>query len=121
MHDATKLPTRIGRLLLMVLQSDQAGEVAAAAAALKRTLANAGMDPHAFAAAVASLPMMTRDDGGGDGWRAIVVSNLEHCDRLPEKEIKFLRDLLRFGNAPSAKQCKWLFDIHDRLHEKAHS
>ena len=110
----------------MMLENDQAGEVAAAAGALKRTLAGVGMDPHTFAAAVASslsgapalVPLHDRD---GDDWRSIVAHCLKHRDRLPGKEVTFLRGLLEYETTLSARQRKWLLDIRDRLREGVHS
>ena len=53
---STTFHTRV-RQLVLLLSSNQAGEVAAAAAALHRTLAAAGIDIHSFAQSVeASLP-----------------------------------------------------------------
>lgn len=109
------------RQLLLLLSSTQPGEVAAAAAAITRTLHSAGMDWHDF---VNSLPApQSRRPASDDDvtantsrdWRSMRQFCLTRRDRLREREREFLENLSQWRGDLTEKQQNWLAAIFARL------
>jgi hypothetical protein len=117
--DLTKLATRVGQLLRLMLSSDRTGEIISAAAALKRTLSAAGLDLYDLAAVVeahlldapALIPL---DDECEDEWKAMARFCCLHSDALSEREADFVTNILKYRKL-TEKQMDWLADIHERL------
>jgi hypothetical protein len=117
--------SRLKQLLLM-LSSDQPGEVTAAAAAITRTLKNQGADWHALVdGLVKEAPQPKRsaradhDDDAAADWRTMREYCLRHRDRLRERELEFLDSLGNWRGDLTEKQYGWLAAIHGRLRRAA--
>jgi hypothetical protein len=123
--------SKLGQLLLVVLSSDQPGEVAAAIAALRKQLDKAGRDIHWLAdqlSKIVDAPAVTKHVPGhvrrtaqsGLWWLQLefCIGNLE---KLREREAEFIESLMDQWTVkdvrwtPSAKQLRWLQNIYDRL------
>ena len=92
------------RKLVLLLSSDQPGEVAAAATAIGRALAADGATWHDLAERLADdPPSPARCPEASDDWRAL-VERLRRTRRLNTWERKFLRDIAKQSRPPSAKQ-----------------
>lgn len=106
------------RQLLLLLSSDQPGEVGAAAAAIKRTLRNGGCDFHDLVAGLIASPSLApnsqADSDDGD-WRAIRDFCLKHEMHLREREREFLSSLRKWRGNPTEKQLDWLTAIYKRV------
>ena len=104
---------KIARLLLL-LSSDNAGEVAASAAGIGRVLEAHGCDWH-------DLATILTGDGGTpeiESWRAAAEWCCGYEDLLTAKERDFVNNLAHRSperGQPTAKQCEWVFVIRDRL------
>jgi hypothetical protein len=113
------------RQLLLLLSSDQPGEVAAAAAAITRTLKSEGMDWHALVDGLTKEPRPRRSAHSANhsdetsDWRAMREYCLERCERLRDREREFLEDLGRWRGDLTEKQHSWLLAIHGRLRRTA--
>jgi hypothetical protein len=113
---STPFPTRVGQLVRLMLSTDRPGEAVAAADAIRRTLASAGLDLYALGDAIeAGLRVPLVPDDGGEDWRSIARFCRRHSDELTEKEADFVATLLTYYEPPSPKQMKWLVDIRDRI------
>ena len=105
------------RKLLLMLSSDQPGEVVGAAAAISRVLKDIGRDWHDLADAIAgNASHLPRTD-----WRDDLELCAKHVDQLGAKEENFIGNLRSTARwrEPSDKQAKWLADIANRLREAA--
>ena len=130
----TALSTVTPRLsrLLPLLGSDKDGEVVATARAIGRTLASAGTDWHALAAAVERPPVVVtaapaaprepyrRPKAGPINVELLRVATWcdEYVHVLGAKDRSFVASMVTFlsrGGRPSDKQRKWLQDIAQRL------
>jgi len=106
--------------LLILLSSDQPGEVVAAAAAIKRILKSAGCDYHDLVAGLGAPPSRTRrekpphQDHDAD-WRALRAFCLEQRSLLRGRELDFLTSIGDWRRDLSAKQFAWLQSIQARL------
>jgi hypothetical protein len=116
------------RQLLLMLSSDQPGEVAAAAAAIGRALKAAGTDWHALASGLlAEAPHPSarqwrdNDDTGDatDSWREMHEYCVEHTDLLRSREQEFIESLGEWRGRPTEKQLAWLCSIYARLRRQA--
>src|SRR5262245_43004686 len=101
-------PTRIGQLLRLALSSDQDGEAIAAIAALKRSLAAAGLDLHDLAGAAErglqpqqqQPPQQQRQTTWGPpppdpgNWQSLAWFAHYHADHLTRTEREFVADML---------------------------
>src|SRR4029077_6987977 len=104
------------RRLLLLLSSGQPGEVAAAAAAIGRTLKSADSDWHALAGALTEAPAQPKaqhaePDGANDApddWDAMREFCLQHSHLLTARETDFLVDLGSWHGTPTARQFSWL-------------
>ena len=107
--------------LVLMLSSDQPGEVVAAAAAIKRTLRTADADFHDLArgligtatsssSSTSSSP--TREDRD---WRPLHAYCKCHLDELSSREQDFMSTLDRWKGNITERQRAWLEAIHDRL------
>ena len=120
LRDVTKIAHRIGQLLRLMLASDNTGEIVAAAAALRRALAAAGLDYHALVAAIeigmvdAPVPLVPADDDSEEDWRSIARFCHAHGDALSAREAEFVRNILKYRKL-TEKQMDWLADIQARL------
>jgi hypothetical protein len=107
-------PNRIGKLVRM-LASDRPGEVVAAAAALKRTLAASGRDLHDLAATVESglrqEPPTPRAWGpprpSGDDWQSMCWYAHHHRHRLPAHHRELIEDLLLGRGFHDGRVTQW--------------
>ena len=115
---STPLKTRVGQLVRL-LSSEHIGEAGAAAHALNRTVATAGLDIHKlaaiFEAALPDAPALVPLDGDCCDWRSVAAFCHQHRDRLPARDADFVANLLTYRNQPTAKQLQWFADIHVRL------
>ena len=110
---------RIGQLICL-LGSDRDGEVLAAVAALKRTLAGSGADLHTLAAIIERT---NRKAGPAHahthesaGWRSLAWRVLGSGVRLTEKETAFVRDMAaNWDGGPTERQQAWLLAIAERV------
>ena len=112
----SKLEPKLQRLLLL-LSSDQPGEVVAAAAAIKRTLKSAGCDFHDLVAGLSSLPRTHEPRQGHDEdfWRAMRDFCLARRSLLRGRELAFLTNLGDWRGDLTKKQNDWLSGILERL------
>jgi hypothetical protein len=137
----TKTNDMLEKLLKVALSSDKDGEVVAAAAAIRRTLTNAGSDIHELAARVkgGKIPeseMKRVYDAGyregkdsaataqgfsnteGPSWHEMATYCVDHDNgRLLPREREFVNDMVRWcaRREPSEKQGRWLHSIWVRL------
>lgn len=129
---ASSTASRIGQLVRL-LGSDRSGEIVAAAAAIKRTLASAGTDFHHLGEVVdrglqhhvppAAPPKarQRRSPVDDNDIAAIIRFCAFPGNRLTERERDFIRSLdrlvLQLGDnfEPSEKQLTWLMGIYQRL------
>jgi hypothetical protein len=105
------------RQLLLLLSSDQPGEVVAAAA-IKRTLRNGGCDFHDLVAGLTASPSLapnSQTDCNDGDWREMRDFCLQHRSRLSARELEFVTDLGRWRGSLTEKQFNWLSAIHARL------
>jgi hypothetical protein len=114
--------------LVLMLSSDQPGEVAAAAAAIKRALQAAGADFHDLAreltkpsappaqptSAAYERPYWAyrHDD---ESWQAMHAFCKHHMGRLTAREQGLMETLDGWRGTPTEKQQSWLKAIHARL------
>jgi hypothetical protein len=120
----TMTSSAAGRLgqFIRPLDSDKSGEVVAAACAIKRTLAIAGLDLHDFAglAERALAPPIAPDDDLGD-ISLIIRFCARRADELGDRERAFIADIDRLARRLgsrlqlSPKQGDWLNSIFERL------
>ena len=108
------------RQLLLMLSSDQPGEVANAAAAITRVLKSEGKDWHALVdGLLADTPQARRSSHAGDDdapeWRAMHAFCCRHSDRLRARELEFIESLSHWRGDLTEKQYGWLSAIHGRL------
>lgn len=107
------------RQLILMLSSNQAGEVVAAAAAIERTLQANGHDWHELADRVLSdarQPKRARPNDGKTGdWRAMCEVCLRHAHLLRSREQEFVSDLGDWRGRPTEKQLAWLSAIYARV------
>jgi hypothetical protein len=114
----TTIAPRLRRLVLL-LSSNQRGEVAAAAAAIDRTLKSAGADWHVLADEL--LPEHSKAGHTSDSSnppedrRAMRVVCLVHSHLLRTREKQFLDDLERWRGNLTEKQLAWLHSIYSRI------
>jgi hypothetical protein len=116
------------RQLLLMLSSDQPGEVAAAAAAIGRALKAAGTDWHGLAnGLLVEAPQpgarRRRNDGdsqdAADDWREMHEYCAQHSDLLRSREEEFIESLGEWRGRPTEKQLAWLCSIYARLRRQA--
>ena len=91
---------RLGKLLRM-LSSDKDGEVLAATAAIKRTLANEGLDIHSLADALCQpapraekAQRATHDTPDTTNWHGVACECAAHGATLNLREQKFVSDMV---------------------------
>jgi hypothetical protein len=111
--------TKIAQLLRLILGTDQSGEIVAAVAALKRTLATGGLDHHALAAAVErglSAPLTPEPDPDGvPDWRSSAHFCRHHREQLSPREAIFIDSILASYRDLSEKQINWLWAIEAKV------
>ena len=108
--------------LVLMLSSDQPGEVVAAAAAIKHTLRTADADFHDLArgltgtATSSSSSSSTSSSSREDrDWRPLHAYCKCHLDELSSREQDFMSTLDRWKGNITERQRAWLEAIHDRL------
>ena len=111
--------------LVLMLSSNQPNEVAAAAAAITRTLQAAGADWHEFARELTKPAAPARDrhkgrnwDDDSDDWRPLYEYCRRHLDALSSREQDFMATLCQWRGNITEKQRAWLDAIHDRLRSR---
>jgi hypothetical protein len=127
MNSVSRIRDKLQRLVLM-LSSNQQGEIAAAAHAIERTLKAAGCDWHDFAASIA--PQTGRyqeqprtrphakpcnDSADNLDWRAMRQACFTHKHLLRPRELEFVTSLVHWRGRLTEKQHAWLIDIHARV------
>jgi hypothetical protein len=128
-HSASLIPVdKIGKCIRL-LASDKPGEIVAAAHALQRTLAGAGVDLHWLAARVEANAThvshfnRTSSQTGYEvhAWREHLKLCAARIDALAEREQDFIASLVSSTQwrDPTAKQQLWLADIAARLRRAA--
>jgi hypothetical protein len=115
---------RLGKLIRM-LSSDKPGEVAAAAAAIGRTLAAEGSDFHALADTLCRPEPQApprqepprRPTHEEPDWHQLACDCSERSERLSDREQEFVEDMVvwcRYRD-PTEKQQSWLLSIYRRV------
>jgi len=94
---------------VLMLSSDQDGEVVNAARLIGRTLQDAGSDWFAFADAI-TFGRAIRND-----WRQMVGQCRSHPDRLTPREFDFINNIASTSREISEKQLRWLEAIFERV------
>lgn len=112
-----KVAERLEKLLLM-LSSNQDGEVIGAVRAVERTLRSVGADWHDLVAALLR-PVPASSFGSHREWCAMREFCAQHQDELQPREREFISDLARWRGALTEKQSAWLVSIHARLKRAA--
>jgi hypothetical protein len=126
------LRPRLARLIPL-LASPVSGEVLAAASALERTLASAGLTLHDLAAAApeptAGGPARSSADAPAErtarapaDWKTALHECLTATARLGPKDRDFLMSLAEQasrGRAPTDRKAPWLAEIHARIRRAA--
>ncbi len=109
------------RKLIPLLASDQDGEVISAVKAINRKLRTAGFDIFDLAA---NLGMAERPANTlrlpPKTWSEMARYCLARCERLSDRERKFVSDiasLLASGAAPTEKQANWLRKLNAKLQD----
>ncbi|HJQ59288.1 MAG TPA: hypothetical protein VJ890_20445, partial [Vineibacter sp.] len=99
---------RLGKLIPM-LGSTHDGEIVAAACAIGRTLAAAGLDWHALAERITAPPTTADDhDADADDWRAMAADCLGWEPLLSRRERTFVKQMAVAYYQPTVKQLAWL-------------
>ena len=106
--------------LVMMLSSDQPGEVVSAARAIGRALRTVGQDWHALAARLstptkARTGRQARHDERGADWWAMREYCLQHDTLLRPREREFVVNLGTWRGELTEKQLAWLVAIYERL------
>jgi hypothetical protein len=105
--------------LIRLLASDQAGEVVAAAAAIKRALAAEGTDLNAFADALIR-PQPTQEPRPPPreaNWHRVACECQARSNRLSQREQAFIDSIVDWTalRPPTERQAAWLTAIYRRL------
>jgi hypothetical protein len=121
MTSLSPIAPRLEKLLLM-LSSDQQGEVVNAARAVGRALQSIGADWHDL---VGNLLVPGRQPGPqadpaeeDADWRSIRSFCLNHEHELRPRELEFVTSLGSWRGELTEKQAAWLKSIHGRLRKK---
>jgi hypothetical protein len=123
MASISEVSHKLKRLVLM-LSSSHAGEVAAAAAAIDRTLRGAGCDWHDLAAVIVAPAKpqpkpQSRPATEILDWREMRDFCLDHEDLLRPREAEFVQDLQRWRGRLTEKQDGWLVAIFERIRRQS--
>jgi hypothetical protein len=102
---------RLGQLVRL-LGSDQPGEVVAAAAALKRTLASVDQDFHTLARVIETSALST--NRGSEDHRAMAHWLIKTGVQFTPRERDFLHSMANWRSPPSAAQIDWLQALFQR-------
>src|SRR5258708_1189828 len=112
----TPFPALVGQLVRLMLSTDKPGETVAAADAIRRTLASAGLDLYGVGDGMGGgLRGPLVPDDGGEDWKSVALFCRHHRDRLGGKETEFIETILQYRRSPSERQLRWLSDIHERV------
>lgn len=111
---ASSTATRIAQLLLL-LSSDQPGEIINAARAIGVTLQNVGCDWHDLTAKLFAQPRTEALPDDNDDWRAMRELCIEHQYLLRPRELAFVTNLGRWHGDLTEKQHAWLVAIYTRV------
>jgi hypothetical protein len=123
---------KLREVLLVLLSSDQQGEVAAAAAVIRKELAKAGRDVHWLADQLAKImeaPLVTKQTNVGvytnrraqTDWTTQLNDCVSKVIVLNDREAEFITSLYEQWTIkgirwePTAKQLRWLQAIHEKL------
>jgi hypothetical protein len=99
--------------LVLLLSSDQDGEVVGAARAIDRALRSAGYDWHDLAGLVDGAPVS--DDNKSPNWRLMREFCLQRAHLLRSREHQFVTGLGNWHGNLTEKQMNWLVATHSRL------
>jgi hypothetical protein len=105
---------RLKKLLLM-LSSDQPGEVAAAAQAIDRALKADGSDWHDLANKLTNSNPKPRNEHPPGDWHAMREFCLDHDHQLRSREREFVSSLGDWDGELTERQHAWLLAIYQRL------
>jgi hypothetical protein len=115
------IASKLQRLLLM-LSSDQPGEVVAAAAAIKRTLQSGGCDFHDLASELTSpssakpkFEEQPEPPRAAPDWHEMRDFCLAYPERLRTSERDFVESLIAWRGRLTEKQMNWLTSIFERI------
>ena len=105
--------------LLLMLSSEQPGEVINAARLIGTTLRGVGADWHDLTAGLltpvtATHSVRSRDEDDLD-WHAMREFCLQHSDLLRPREQEFINDLTDWRGQLTEKQSAWLHSIYARV------
>jgi hypothetical protein len=103
------------RQLILLLSSNQPGEVVAAAGAITRTLRSVGADWHLLVDNLLPDEQLRHPRVDDDGWHRIREFCLSRDYLLRPRERDFLIDLDRWDGDLTDKQSKWLSAIYARV------
>jgi hypothetical protein len=103
------------RQLILLLSSNQPGEVVAAAGAITRTLRSVGADWHTLADGLLADEQLRHPRADDEDWHHIREFCLGRDYLLRSRERDFLIDLARWDRDLTAKQSQWLFAIYARV------
>jgi hypothetical protein len=115
---------RVGQLVRLMLGTDKSGEIVAAAAALKRTLATAGLDHFALATAIQTrlqaIPALAEPEPEPElePWQGTAQWCFERRDCLNPTDAAFIANIMKRTAPPSPRQDKWLNDIVAKLQKQ---
>ena len=102
--------------LLLMLSSEQPGEVFNAARAVGRTLQSVGADWHDLVGVLAKgEQQQARPEQDDDDWRSMRSYCLQHEHLLRQRELEFVTSLERWRGELTEKQAGWLGSIYARL------
>ncbi|MEM6550403.1 MAG: hypothetical protein AAF713_22160 [Pseudomonadota bacterium] len=107
--------------MILLLSSDQPGEVFAAAQMIGHKLERAGLDWHALADALGDSQSSESSESAGpraaESWSDAIDHILAHADDLSEREHRFVLSaggIVRRGWTLSEKQAAWLHALFER-------
>jgi hypothetical protein len=122
---APQIAPKLQRLLLL-LSSNQPGEVVAAAAAIKRTLRTVGCDFHDLVAGLtapsSTKPQFHQEEAESRGvrdWHVMRKFCVEREQQLRPRELEFVTNLADWRGNLTPKQRDWPSAIYARLQRAA--
>jgi hypothetical protein len=114
---------KLGKLLRLMLGSDQPGEIVAAGRAVVRALHAAGKDIHQLVDAaergLQEPPDLIIDDKQRRTWRQRREWCARHAEHLTERELDFITSLARWHGYPTERQAAWLESIEQKIRSRS--
>jgi hypothetical protein len=123
MPSLSEIAPRLQKLLLM-LSSQNSGEVINAARAIERTLREAGIDWHDLVGgllppAKVRTKSESKNRGSGSDWHVMVDVCIAHKNQLRLREQQFMTSLLHWHGELTERQHAWLVAIYRRVQREA--